>query len=55
MLKERAGMQELARLDMEEIISNYHRMVDGLKEYDYSVILEAIHESGYHISLWYGK
>ena len=31
---------------MEEIISNYHRMVDGLKEYDYSVILEAIHEAG---------
>ena len=46
LLKERAGMQELARLDMEEIISNYHRMVDGLKEYDYSVILEAIHEAG---------
>lgn len=31
LLKERAGMQELARLDMEEIISNYHRMVDGLR------------------------
>ena len=46
LLKERAGMQELARLDMEEIISNYHRMVDGLREYDYSVILEAIHEAG---------
>ena len=31
LLKERAGMQELARLDMEEIISNYHRIGEEFK------------------------
>lgn len=45
LLEEQPGRQELARLDMKEIISNYHRMVEDLKAYDYREICRVIHEA----------
>lgn len=46
LLGEGTGSQELARLDRKEILVNYHRMVDDLKEYDYDEICKAIKEAG---------
>lgn len=46
LLEERPDGQESARLDMGEILSNYHRMVEDLKAYDYKEICGVIHEAG---------
>lgn len=46
LLGEQAGSQEFARLDRKEILVNYHRMIDDLKEYDYEEICRAIKEAG---------
>lgn len=46
LIEEQSGRQELARLDMKDIITNYHRMVDDLKAYDYKEVCEVISEAG---------
>lgn len=44
-LKEQPGRQEIARLDMRDIICDYHRMVDDLKAYDYGDICQVIYQA----------
>lgn len=46
LLGEQTGSQELTRLDRREILVNYHRMVDDLKEYDYEEICRVMKEAG---------
>lgn len=45
LLKERAGGQEAEYPDMEEIIGDYHRMVNDLKGYDYRAVCRRIYEA----------
>lgn len=45
LLEEQTGRQKPVRLDMKEIISNYHRMVDDLKAYDYGEVCSVIEEA----------
>lgn len=45
LLGEQTGSDTAVRLDLKEISSNYHRMIDDLKAYDYSSICRAIREA----------
>ena len=38
LLQEKSGGGPASRLDMQEILSGYHRMVDDLKAYDYDTV-----------------
>ena len=45
LLQEKSGGGPASRLDMQEILSGYHRMVDDLKAYDYDAVCQVIHEA----------